>query len=127
MSPPVLAAPRGDDISIRSEDSRLMCPRPHIAAFRSRLRGFPCRRSRSRPGDPRFSLHVRDESGPRAPTPHQAKSSSQSSDKPSGSGSTKRSTEVNGEQPVSLYLSRAVAWRDTGGVNELVSDDGCGP
>ena len=69
-----------------------------------------------------------DESGPARPSTSSGKSSSQSSDKPSDSGSTK-GTEVNGGAAGWHIIVSAPGWtntkRDTGGVNELVSDDGC--
>ena len=69
-----------------------------------------------------------DESGPARSSTSSGKSSSQSSDKPSDSGSTK-GTEVNGGAAGWHIIVSAPGWtntkRDTGGVNELVSDDGC--
>ena len=69
-----------------------------------------------------------EESGPSDSSASSGKSSSQPSDKPSDSGST-NSTEVNGGAAGWNLIVSAPGWtntkRDTGGVNELVSDDGC--
>ena len=69
-----------------------------------------------------------DESGPARPSASSGKSSSHSSDESSDSGSTE-SAEVNGGAAGWNLIVSAPGWtstkRDTGGVNELVSDDGC--